>query len=506
MPRKIELTWQSGSRGRNGRWRKKYKGRVLYFAYGTSKSDLEGYRQAMEEWKQRKTEIDQEEALRPKPHQEVYERALEEWTLVLEWSRENGDQEHATAALQKLEGLKARLARANPPPLAWGDRFLDFGLAPDVMESVTKTIHEALPWTRPPADLNAPGVIVPSQKVVELMDGTPQRIAAEIWRDRLTVQRQKTQHTADTVEACVESFLQNKLAKVNGGELSAGRYDVLRGHLYHFRDWLGPTLPITSITAKVVVGYHSEILKGLSEKTWSTDYAQNRISAVKSFIRWLWRIEAIEQLPRVLDSKELNITKKVTTPQVFTIKEVKAFLAAATDRTKLYLLLMLNTGMTQKDISDLRQQEVDWRRGVVMRRRSKTATHDKVPIVTYRLWKETRRLLRQERTKDQDFVLTNQSGGPLKIERLDENGKLCKIDNVKSAFDRLTRATKIKKPMKLLRKTSATLLRSNKQFTGIENLFLGHAPRSVSDRHYSQAPQEILNEAVVWLGKQYGIE
>ena len=124
MPRKIELTWQSGSRGRNGRWRKKYKGRVLYFAYGTSKSDLEGYRQAMEEWKQRKTEIDQEEALRPKPHQEVYERALEEWTLVLEWSRENGDQEHATAALQKLEGLKARLAKANPPPLAWGDRFL----------------------------------------------------------------------------------------------------------------------------------------------------------------------------------------------------------------------------------------------------------------------------------------------------------------------------------------------------------------------------------------------
>ena len=72
---------------------------------------------------------------------------------------------------------------------------------------------------------------------------------------------------------------------------------------------------------------------------------------------------------------------------------------------------MLNTGMTQKDISDLRQQEVDWRR-VWSRRRSKTATHDKVPIVTYQLWKETR-LLRQEQAKDQEFVLTNQKRRPL---------------------------------------------------------------------------------------------
>ena len=148
------------------------------------------------------------------------------------------------------------------------------------------------------------------------MDGTPQRIAEEIWRDRLTVQRQKTQHTADTVEAMRGILFAKQTRQGQWRRTECRSVRCPARPSVSFSGLVGPALPITSITAKVIVGYHSEILKGLSEKKWSTDYAQNRISAVKSFVRWLWRIEAIEQLPRVLDSKELNITKKVTTPQV----------------------------------------------------------------------------------------------------------------------------------------------------------------------------------------------
>lgn len=504
MPRKIELTWQAGSEGRKGRWRKKYKGRVLYFPYGNSKSDLEGYHQALEDWKREKAKIDEEEAQKPKLHQAEYEQAIDQWTLALQWSRDNGDQDSANSALQKLEELRAKLENPVPPSLAWGDHVLDIGFPPDLLNSVNEALYKVVPDRRP-VDPGTPGVIVPSQELVDEMDGSPTRIAREIWKDRLDVQRQKGRQTADTVESHVDAFLANKRVQVNAGEVSAGRYDPLRVHLHHFRDWLGGAVAVASITGKVISDYYAELLRGITEKRWSADYAKDRLNAVKSFVRWLWTLDLIE-LPKVLNSADLRISKKITTPEVFTIEEVKAFLAAATDRTKLYLLLMINTGMLQKDIADLRQTEVNWEKGTVTRKRSKTADYANVPTVTYNLWKETFGLLQQHRAKEGEFALTNQDGGCLKVEMLNQDGKLHKIDNVRSAFNRLSRATKIIKPLKLLRKTSATLLRSNRLFSGVENLFLGHAPRSMSDRHYAQTPQELFDEAIAWLGKQYGVE
>lgn len=83
-------------------------------------------------------------------------------------------------------------------------------------------------------------------------------------------------------------------------------------------------------------------------------------------------------------------------------------LQAAVDRTKLYILLMLNCGMTQKDISDLRVEEVDWQEGRIIRKRSKTSKHENVPTVSYLLWQETFRLLRQERNPEsKGLVLLN---------------------------------------------------------------------------------------------------
>lgn len=504
MPRKIELTWQPGSRGRKGRWRKKYLGKSYYFAFGTAKSDKEGYRLALEAWKRKKEQLDEEEALRPRLHQADYEAAIQEWTLVLQWSRENDDQQHAGLALQKVEVLKQRLADPQPPPLGHDDRIWGrFTLPKKFLDSVTAILD--LPRPTP----GAVGNYLPSQRLIESMDGSPGRIATEIWKDRLAVQRRKSQEVHDTVGANIDTFLTAERGRVTAGEISAGRYDPLRTHLEHFRAWLGADLPLSSITSKILLDYHAVLLQGTAgtEKKWSADYAKDRMNAVKQFVRWLWRIEAIQELPRVLlDRKALRISKKVGTPPVFTIVEVKKLLGSATPRSKLYLLLMLNTGMTQKDISDLRQSEVDWKSGKITRRRSKTAKHDTVPVVSYKLWGETFRLLKQERSNDAEVVLTNTGGGRLKVEELDGQGKLRKIDNVSTAFNRLKRAAKISMPLKAFRKTSATLLRGEKGFNGVEDLFLGHAPRTMSDRHYAQVPQALLDEAVAWLGKQYGVK
>ena len=101
--------------------------------------------------------------------------------------------------------------------------------------------------------------------------------------------------------------------------------------------------------------------------------------------------------------------------------------------------------------------------------------------------------------------MLNSNGSPIWTEKNEDGGKFRKSDNIKSAFDRLRKKTGINKPPKSLKKTSATLLRNNKDFSGLESLFLGHAPRSMSDKHYAGVPRELLDQAVTWLGQEYGL-
>jgi hypothetical protein len=101
----------------------------------------------------------------------------------------------------------------------------------------------------------------------------------------------------------------------------------------------------------------------------------------------------------------------------------------------------------------------------------------------------------------------NEKGGSLKVDRLNEDDdSQKKIDNVASAYSRLRRQTDVTKPLKVFRKTSATLVRGNRDYATLADLFLGLAPTSVADRHYAGVPQALLDEAISWLGEQYGID
>lgn len=214
-------------------------------------------------------------------------------------------------------------------------------------------------------------------------------------------------------------------------------------------------------------------------------------------------------LPRILDakSKALEISRPSPGIVTYSKEEICTLLTKASRRTKLYILLALNCSMTQKDIADLQTSEVDWEAGRIVRKRSKTRDFDSVPEVSYVLWPETLRLLSQERNPaDSGPVLVNANGRRLWYEEVTDDGQLKKIDNVRSAFNRLRLKVKISKPFKSLKKTSATFIRNNKEYASLERLFLGHAPQSMSDRHYAQTPQTLLDAAIAWLGKEYGVK
>ncbi len=322
-------------------------------------------------------------------------------------------------------------------------------------------------------------------------------------------------NTANTIGQAVGAFLLRQKAKVVAGDISAGWYDIQNRCVNHFADFVGKRFSVDRINGQILVTYHTELLEQIG-KGWTPDYADAYMRVCKQFVRWCWEIELLDNPPRNLKNPDLTITTTAKNIKPFSVEDITVILSHASERTRLFLLLMLNCGYTQKDLSDLPPNEVAWDRGRIIRKRSKTSDKEGVPTVEYPLWKETFRLLKKHGDQKGERVLTNEDGKPLKVEELrtDENGKtrLVKIDNVASAYARLVRKLKKKelvkeaKPLKLFRKTSHSVLKNCKDYSHYAVYFLGHSPRTVADRNYFGLDQANFDRAVKWLGRHYRIE
>jgi integrase len=312
-----------------------------------------------------------------------------------------------------------------------------------------------------------------------------------------------------TVAAHCDHWAEGQRALVDAGQRSAAHTDNQRICLAYFRDYLGGQSDVGVIDGEKLAGFFRWCVAKIAERKanaqgkagWSVVYAKKTFSVARAFIRWLAETEVIP-LPKNIASPSFSFKDGPKEVPVWTPEEFKTALAAATGQLRLHLLLMANCGFTQVDIADLKNTEVDWERGRITRKRSKTRDHEDVPTVNYPLWPTTFALLKQYR-KEGPLVLLTESGKPWVWERM-ENGSLKTSDNIASNYTHLKDKTGFKKPLKQLRKTAASLIESKGEYRGFSTLFLGHSPRSIADRHYVQPPQALFDAAVLWLGQQLG--
>ncbi len=485
MARHSKLNWESA----RGKWKVEYRGKKYRFDGGLGKSDREAKRHAESEWKQLKAEIDHE-AIRNKPHRLEYEAVIAEWNSVLTWSVDHGDDVTAALARDKLQDLEKRLGNRIPPPLCWADRFFA-GPAPVEMDEQLKAEYEKQ-----------------GLEPVRMVEG-PVTFEQTLWKDRLEAQHRRTAETGvdETFTSNVEKFLSEKRTEVSAGQLTAARADTLRVHLDIVMQFTGQTTSVCKVDAATLSGFRNHLLQQIAADKFSSSYAHDILSSFKSFLRWLANnTDKLEHLPKNIDDKRMRIAKKKGQTKVLKIPQIQAILKQATKRTKLYVLLGLNCAMTQQDMSDLHPDEVDWTAGVITRKRSKTNKYDSVPTVSYPLWEPTFELLKKEKSSHKERVLLTNTGKALKTEFLDPSNKIQKTDAVRSSIRRLAKNAEIDFTLKMLKKTSASLIRNNREFQGLESLFLDHAPVSMADRHYTTVPQELLNEAVLWLGDELGVK
>ena len=320
-----------------------------------------------------------------------------------------------------------------------------------------------------------------------------------------TLRGEPTAAPDKTIESHAELWLKKQQALAAAGQMTASRVANNRTCLEHFKIFLGPQSAAEGINGQLLEAFYlycaGRIRRDGGAGGWSVAYAKDVFSVARSFVRWAWEQGACE-LPRNIDMKA-KFGSPMKAVKTWDVADFKRAVEAAPGKLRLALLLMANCGMTQKDVSDLRDAEVDWVKGRVIRRRSKTATRENAPVVNYNLWPLTFELLQKYRS-GQDRVLLTERGQPFVRIHLNATGRQVKADGFASNFVHLKKRLKLTHPLKELRKLGASIIGTHKHYGPLVHYFLGHSPRTVADRHYVIPPPELFDEAVLWLGQQLG--
>ncbi len=459
MPtQKYQLTWMTATH----RWRKKFRGKIYYFAARKTETMKTSYQRCLAQWEAKRKQLIAEEP-KETPEQRTYKDAIEKWRQVRKWHAKGLDGDLSKKGYDRADAmiaeLQQRLKKGDSTPLNNFERDPLYG------------ISQAGQW---------------------------------VWMDRQKQMEVNGTKIDGTIAAIADHFLQGKREQVKAGERTAGRYDSIRCHLEQFRDWAGGHRPVADLTYDLLEGYHKHLLT-LTCKDISKSTARDRMQTTKQLAIYAARKKLIP--PIMVSAQDFSFRLPAPKIKTATFADIRNLLDSSSDRTKLYLLLMVNTGMTQKDISDLQQDQVNWDKGRIKRKRSKTQHKKGVPEVDYPLWSETFELLKEHRSSDTTRALVNQKGGPLYEQVIKDNGKAKKNDNINSAFVRVARKLKLTHiTLKQLRATSATILNKHQNYHRLAQHFLGQSPTTIAERHYVVQSQELFDKAIKWLGKQYGIK
>ena len=308
-----------------------------------------------------------------------------------------------------------------------------------------------------------------------------------------------TEGRPQTIGQAVAEFVEMKRGRMGLGMLSANRVRTIEQHLSTVKTSLGEREAVTTVDDEAAKKYWQSLAARVKAAAIGLTTAHDRWALFGEWVRSL----AIPA-PKILKSRDYSFPIPRKTVVTWTTEEIKAVIAVMPERFELFMLLMLNCGMYAGDISNLKPSEVDWEKGRIKRRRSKTEhLGDKTPVVDYPLWQRTFALLTKYGHQQGERVFTNRMGLPLVQQHFKENGKMKNQDTIADMYRRTAPAPR--KQLKSLRKTGASLLDSHDTYMSCVEHYLAHATKTVTDRHYRNYSQERFDRAIAWLGEQLGI-
>jgi hypothetical protein len=254
--------------------------------------------------------------------------------------------------------------------------------------------------------------------------------------------------------------------------------------------WAGITV------SQIAEGEVEDIFKKIDSLDIQPITKKKRWAICKRFIAYLAETHRIET-PRNLHSRLLKFQVSPRKIRTWDKATVRKALAELPGRLQLYGYLAINCGMTNCDIGELTKDMV--KDGYLTRKRVKTAQHEDVPTVSYRLWAETLKLLAKYKSVHPTLWLTSKSGTKLLENRLDPDGTVKQKDLIYLQWKRKAKNCPI--PLSKFRSVGTALL-GDGPYRGVTLHYLGHSPKTVKDIFYEPPSQRVFDKALDWLHEQ----
>ena len=267
----------------------------------------------------------------------------------------------------------------------------------------------------------------------------------------------------------VEAFSAYKSHK--GNSVSPRRLATLKSQLRRFEEHCAGLSIEAACDGQNLLAYRQRLV----ESDLAPQTQKVTLTAAIGFIKWLYEIERIDQMPRVVGSRALTISAGQEGPRVADEDTIRGLLTLD-GPCKAFVLLGLNCGMTRADFRVLKRPDGQY----LEHRRPKTKHHSSTPTVTYKLWPETLEAL--PHLDGISFEITSAVSRRLNL--------ACKKKGL------------VPCEQKMLRKASATVLR-NSEHAGLVDHWLGHAASSIADRHYAAVQQASMDAACDFLREQW---
>ena len=259
-----------------------------------------------------------------------------------------------------------------------------------------------------------------------------------------------------------EKYMQQLEQRHQGGDISASYLDRSRRMLGHFLNFIGSRVPFATVGELCLEDYRTRVLSKLcsaEDRDAITPWtAKDRLSHVKTFVTWAYEMHLLEQMPRNL-SKFARVEMPEPKPKIFTVEELDTLWDAACPRLRCFIALALNCGYGAKDIADLRVNEIDFVKGCIDRRRSKTKIRAR-----HKLWSLTLQLVTAEMEPDakgDDLAFrTKLRNGNALVQSRWVDGKYKRSDSISCMLWRVQRNTAINEGRSFysLRRTGATMI------------------------------------------------
>ncbi|HBL43401.1 MAG TPA: hypothetical protein DDZ90_08420 [Planctomycetaceae bacterium] len=347
---------------------------------------------------------------------------------------------------------------------------------------------------------------------------------SEHWKEKTEFAQTSGIKIPQSLGYWADDYLKAKASQALAGQIEISTYTDAIERLGKFRNFFGDKTPITKIDSEAVKKYYYFLL--------NSEYANKRLyfQYFKTFILYIVNEEAcnLEHIPNALASKILvfrQVSKaksdmaKKKHEKLWTKKDIQRVIAKDSkvpQRFQCWILLMLNCGMTQSDLNDLKRDEIDLVKGRIVRIRKKAEKYQNPPVVNYKLWDVTLKLLKKEMAlcTDEVFALQAMNNARIVTEtiQVDATGivKTTKADNASRNWGR-NRATYGFKDLQLkfVKKAGVTALAENIQYIPLKPIYLGQTHRTIADKHYDSKggrAYKPLDQAIAYIGKQFGLK